>query len=423
MTARAVVGTRAILCACALAVLALDPGCGARHTPQAPAVALPPQVIAVFPPPRATGVLYDIPLLWAQFATPLDSSTVSARTVYLKLDDVRLPVAVRYDAATRRILVTPLVPLALRSVYTVEISPRVATTDGQTLVQTWFWQFTTNSLQRPKLPLPVSGTTGESPFVTLLWAGGSPDGTRYVIYAGTDSARVAARADSSLGTSVGLSRWLPRTRWTEGGRTWWSVRATNLVTGEQIDGPVWHFDALGPGLTPVDSVALGPSEWGWQLSTSNRSCFGAELVTSQLNVLRFGQTPLLGTSVRLAGMRLVLASSPTSPVVVDHDVSVYGLAGTYPPCGTLWNTVPPTADGAFGALASNERGPGNLQFIESDGFTAHYEDVQRRGYLGYVLVARPQYRFIMQNGSPNGPAPQLIVRYYVPGAAPRVSGR
>lgn len=413
---------RRALAGAALAA-ALAAGCGRHRAPQAVGDLLPPDVVAVYPAPRAAGVPYDAGPFWAELATPLDSTTVSARTVYLKIDDARHPITARYDAATRRIVITPLAPLALRTVYTVELSTQVRTVDGVPFPRTYFWQFSTNSLHRPAVPVPADGTTGESPFVTLLWSGNtdSPDGVRYQIYAGADSARVAARGDSAIGVSVETERCMPRVRWAEGARTWWSLRLSNLTTGEVVDGPVWRFDTLGPGLAPVDSTVVDPSEWGYQLTNINRGCSSSLIITGNIALMRFLPTALAGSNARLAGMRLVMNTTTGFPIPPAGAITIWGLAGPYQACGTIWNTTPPSGDTSLGALAAVRPDSGTVVVFQSDAFTAHFEDVQRHGYLGYVLVSGQQYRFDASGGSLR--APKLIVSYYRAGAAPQTARR
>jgi hypothetical protein len=68
---------------------------------------------------------------------------VNERTVFFKLDTVRYPVTLTYDAVSRTIRVAPRVRLALLRTYTVEITSGVRTVSGHALTP-GFWQFRTN---------------------------------------------------------------------------------------------------------------------------------------------------------------------------------------------------------------------------------------------------------------------------------------
>src|SRR5262249_15642570 len=105
----------------------------------------PPGLIATQPAARATFVLYHAHS-WRQFSRALDSKSVSTLTVFLKLDAQRVPITVRYEPVTRRILITPTVILELQRTYTVEFSTNVHASDGTPLAPGLFFQFTTNSL-------------------------------------------------------------------------------------------------------------------------------------------------------------------------------------------------------------------------------------------------------------------------------------
>ena len=113
-----------------LAVLATLSGCSKHATdstapPSAPPV---PELVAMQPPARSPSALYDSDI-WAQFDRPLDPRTVTTLNVYLKLDAQRIPITVRYDAATQRVTLTPTAILELQRTYTVEFSSAPLTAD------------------------------------------------------------------------------------------------------------------------------------------------------------------------------------------------------------------------------------------------------------------------------------------------------
>lgn len=152
----------------ALAAILFSPGCSHHEKTTAPAAKLPPSVEAVEPVARAQRVWYDTEI-WAQFKEPLDPATVTAATVFLKIDTRRISCRVSYDAATRRIRIVPAAALTLSETYTVELRPGLMTADGGTFDEVWFWQFTVFGLRRLEAPKPDSGATGQPPLATLGW--------------------------------------------------------------------------------------------------------------------------------------------------------------------------------------------------------------------------------------------------------------
>jgi hypothetical protein len=109
----------------ALAALATLASCGREHdTTTAPAPPPPPEIEAFFPPPRSRSIFTDTQI-WAQFHEPLDPATVNTHTVFLKHDTQRLACTATYEAATRRIRVTPTAELTLRKTYTIELTPAI----------------------------------------------------------------------------------------------------------------------------------------------------------------------------------------------------------------------------------------------------------------------------------------------------------
>ena len=90
--------------------------------------------------------------------------------MFFKADTRRLGASLRWDPAARRLHIQPDERLDLRRTYTVELSPALRFADGQTLGETYFWQFTTNRLRRPQSPLPSDGRVELSPFVALVWS-------------------------------------------------------------------------------------------------------------------------------------------------------------------------------------------------------------------------------------------------------------
>ncbi len=411
--------------------LALLPGACSRHapTPLQPQAPPPPlQIAAVSPPPRSSGVPCDSLEIWAEFTEPLDSTTVTPLNVFFKIDTRRLPILVRWDGAHRRIVVTPLATIRLLQTYTVQLSPNLRSLSGAALGTSWSWQFTVNSVRRPTAPAPADGTAGESPFVALAWSGnGSGDGAAsYEVYAGTDSAAVAARAAPRL-YAGSLTRILPRTRWAQDRPVYWAVTSINALTGEHLRGPVWRFAAVSASL-PVDSlqVPLGFSDYAL------RGVQGSVLAVCQGTELVFGPSYVAGlawnlggvpSAIRLAGARLVLSATPGNEASLAASATgLWYTTGTWQ-CARINLSGTPATNEADGHLAAGQAdAPGRVRF-ESDTLTAHLEAcVRLTGYYGYLLRASAEVHCASEADPVRGP--RLTLYYYrLPAAASALAAR
>jgi hypothetical protein len=313
-----------VLLVAALALAATT--CGKKESATTSPVVPPPQIQSVFPAPRSAGVYYETEI-WAQFATPLVPATVNEHTVFLKVDDARIPIDVAYEPDTRRIRITPRVRLGLRQTHTVRLMPDITDQDGAPLGTTFLWQFTTNGVRRIESPLPPTGTEEESPFVRLVWSGTEAEAgpVQYRVYSGEDSAAVAAHV-STYHDVPRTPRYLPRERWPLGSTIYWTVTATNQISGDHLDGPVWRVGIMPAGF-PIDSLVLGAEQWGNYSRAARRASCTASSITSGPDYLcavryRFGNVP---SDVRLAGAAITLPGSTVFPT-------------TRP---TLWGTITP----------------------------------------------------------------------------------
>ncbi|MBI5708771.1 MAG: Ig-like domain-containing protein [Candidatus Eisenbacteria bacterium] len=377
----------------------------------------PPQVAAVSPAPRATFVLYDSTAIWAEFAAPLDSTSVSTLNVYLKVDTRRLPVAVSWEAARRRVHVAPLVVLDLNQTYTVELSPNLSTAGGTPLGQKYSWQFTTNSLRRPTSPAPASGASGESPFAPLKWGGNEAiaGSVSYEVFAGDDSAAVAERRVPLL-TSGAAAIFVPRTRWTQDATTWWAVTVVNLATHEQLRGPAWRFSVLAAS-TPVDSVAAVSLFAGYAYLDNGRS-------RASCGADQFSCGPAMNTGARwdfgafpptakLAGARLELRAYPGyEDTLAQATVTAWVALASWLCTQTAVGGVPLT-DERNGRLATGTLvEPGHLR-LESDELAAHLQATIRYAtFYGYVLRASRAVRFASPIYPDVGLRPLLRLYFY-----------
>jgi len=396
--------------------IALAGGC-AKEQPTAPASApdLPAAVEAVFPAARSAGVIYDTDI-WVRFAEPLDPATINERTVFLKLDTVRIPVALSYDVATRTIRLVPHVQLALLRTYTVEVTRGVETAAGPPLAQAHFWQFTTNGLRRLEHPFPESGATGASLFGMLRWGGTeSIAGTiRYEVFAGADSAVIAARGVPAIGV-VTEAAFLPRASWGPGAIRYWAINSTNQVNGEQLAGPVWRFETL-PAQTPVDSVVVPMAEWAYYLASARRLvCVGPAIASypTSNNAIRWQLHPGPG-DLRLAGARLVMSvvgSGVNFNLAPYQPVFVQAVGEPWGPCAV--DPVFPRAD-ARGPLAGGTQVSTSSRVrFEGDAFTAHLEAAVRFGYgNGYRLWTNVSLTFASPSANTSPLTDPVLTLYY-----------
>ena len=281
-------------------------GCGKKTaTAPAPQEQLPPSVIETFPAARSTRVPFET-AIWARFREPLDSTTVSNTTVFLKVDTRRIPMTVSLEDSARRIVIRPLGPLALRRTHTIEFSPRVRTIAGQSLDRTYFWQFTTISVRRPLYPEPASGVTFESPVAPLFWdeteAGAGP--IEYRVFHGPDSAQVEAETTTPVIRSSAAH--LPTALWERGATVFWKVRARNVETGDEAVGPVWRFQVV-PSDATIETMLISPRDLGYW--------------DDQFKVWR---CPALASGVRYAGItRFDLSLVDSNMVLADAVVMMH----------------------------------------------------------------------------------------------------
>jgi hypothetical protein len=402
-------------------LLALLAGCGEDRKPLAPltdtpAGNLPPQVEAVFPAARSTGILYDT-AIWVRFKEPLDPASVNERTLFFKLDTVRFPVALAYDAATRTIHVTPLVQLHLLRTYTVEITGGVATANGRPL-SPGFWQFRTNGLRRLVDPTPADGAAEESPFAFLEWGEteSSAGSVVYRVYEGADSAAIAARG-TGLIYSGPEPHLVPRKRWPLGARLYWAVTAVNQTSVEQMDSPVWSFSTLPPGL-PVDSLFVSATEWGYFDRTLNVKTCRGEFISAGSRYNGGVHWPLreAASNLKLAGARVRMYGVSANPT--SGQPAIYSVQQPWATCE--YTTMVPVVENTKLAGAVRIGFSPYIRF-ESDTLSACIEAAARSGPVyGFGLRASSSVSFLSPNYGADGP---LVMLYYyrttpAPGAAP-----
>jgi hypothetical protein len=390
-------------------------GCGGKPAaPNAPSANLPPEVTATSPPARSFHVSAET-AIWADFDRPLDASTVDTRHVALKIDTRRLPITVSYDAANRRIVIVPGSELALVTTHTVEFQSGLRTADGDSLGQTYFWQFTTLGVRRPRAPYPSDDAQGESPFVELLWQGTekTAGAISYDLFADPDSNAVLAYTGAPI--HLATERLLPIARWPQDGPLYWSVRTFNQTTGEQLDGPMWRFDPL-PASTPVDSVFAPLNNWWYgnpaNLNTYSYFCLGSKLVAgSNFDNLEQWDLSSLGPGTRLADAAVVL-----TPTVAYHDglargLNIRSLLSIGRACASSTRApfdLPKDDQVLAKAVAQSDL---RLR-LDSDALSAMLESMVRRGTLdAHVLRATSRIEVLASGGGALDPNTAHIVFY------------
>ena len=396
----------------ALAVLA---GCSKQESapPLAPEPPPPPVVRAMAPEPRSVFVDYQTEI-WAEFAEPLDPSTVTTENVYLKVDTRRQSIDVTWDPATLRVLIHPLTTLALFTTYTVEFSPNLAAADGTPLGTAYRWQFTTTSVRHPSTPYPLNRSI-DSPYTALSFGGNetTPGSLVYEVYTGPDSAVVAARSLPYLYRG-NRTFYLPRTRWAEHAANFWSVTVENTTVGERSNGAVWRFDTPAADV-PVDSISVAALEWGYRRgSFFSGACSSPELFTGDNYFAGIGwavvQQP---QTLKLAGARMELSATTAYQGVLPGGAGLW-LTNNFVRCS---NGLVAATDETNGLLATAEKvGPRTVRY-ESDPLAIHLQaSIRLRTFYGYLYRSTTPLHFVAPQGAEPGFVPVLKLYVYQLGA-------
>jgi hypothetical protein len=386
-------------------------------------------VSATQPAARATGVLYDTPIAIV-FATPMNATTLTTSNVFLKQDTRRIPIALAWNAALLKLQVIPQNALELRRTYTVEFNANVLAADGTSFgSQGWFFQFTTNSVRRPLTPRPAPGTSGESPFVMLSW-----DSTEvglgsisYQVWAGPDSATVAARAGTAIGTST-RANFLPVSRWPLESTIYWAITVLNGTTGERLDGDVERFTTLAAS-TPMDSIAIPAADYGWNSQAANQqfpsqNCLQDSIV-SQLGFQAWFQFSMgaLPADVHIAEARLEASVFDQNiPRITTGQLQLWSSSqGWIHPCkpGLNFLTDLPKLDRSLAPV----RGVGGARVVfSSDLLASHVEaSVRRGGFYGYMFSSQQRVAYVTPHlGAPTR-APYLKLYYFRTSPGPALS--
>lgn len=398
----------------AIALLLTAGGCGRGvDPPAAPPAVLEPRV-STHPPHRATRVALDTGI-HATFDVALDPATLTATNLYLKVDDQRYPIAIEWDDATRRLTIVPGQNLLLGRTYTVELTARVRAMDGSTpFPHGWFWQFTTISIRPLRTPEPAHEATWVSPFMRLKWDAteSSAGATVYQVFWSTDSAEVAERR-APAGT-VSMARWIPAQRWGEA-PIYWAVRATNLRTGDVLEGPTWRFQVVPSG-APTRTGVLRALSYGFASSTQPPRCnqVSTALDPNGLTAIRWELPP---SDARLDHVEFFASIHP----LVSVTLTLRATQRSWEGCAIAYPSTP-TAVGP--ALAVSQGATGG-QVLRSDALTAFVEAAARdRDLFGFVIL--PSRTATIVTNNPGDPfLGGMLIRTFDPpppapaGVAPR----
>jgi len=399
------------------AIAILLGGCGKKATDSvapAPPPPPPPDIQAVSPPARSTLVGLGTSI-WVEFVDPLDPLSVTTTNVFFKIDTVRLPIAVGYDTTTHRITVIPQTPLTINTTYTVELSPNILSAAGVPLGTGYLWQFTTTSIWQPTNPFPAAGAV-ESPFTELSFRGNetTPGTLFYEIYAGTDSAAVAARSMPYRQRVQGAAGtvFVPQTRWTEHGSTYWSVTIENVTIGERSNGPVWRFDTPAVDAA-VDSLVVPPSVWGYRLNSGSTAglCRQVEFYTGPTytgGVLwQLANEP---STLKLAGAKIELTANAAWQDSVPGCQAGAWLTTANLGCSFVLTSL---TDELHGHLSGGVPvGPRTVRF-DSDTLICHISaTLRRRPFYGYFFRSAKLVHWIAPANSETQSLPVLKLFYY-----------
>lgn len=408
----------ALALATVLTLAGCSPGAKGPATPEV--TPLPPELVAVSPLPGAHFVQNVRPNIWAEFAQPLDSASVSVLNVYLKIDTRRTPITVAWDAATRRILITPSTALLTPQTYTVELSPNLRSADGTLLGRKITWQFTTSSVRFTAQPVPPHGAIDESPNIALYWEDPVVPilNHRYDLYFGTDSADVVNHVMSPIAIA-GTNSWRPQLPWPEGTTIWWTFRALNTTTGERADGPVWRFRTATLSELTLDSLVLNASQADFVRFTTRleRLCSGFQLITglpfssSNLCALAWDlrNVPL---TKRIAHARIELTAQSGWEGRMTAFIALQPTTAPWQ-CSQMAGGGPPFPDNVTGVVSRAAVIPPNKMFFEEPRLQVHVQAMARQstGFLGYILSSPSEMHY---DGTTTFTPPRLVLYLYTP---------
>jgi hypothetical protein len=227
---------------------------------------------------------------------------------------------------------------------------------------------------------------------------------------------VAAHGASliSLGSNPFL---LPSRPWTLGARVYWAVSAENRTSGDTIEGPVWSFATLPPGL-PVDSLIVPAPEWGYyDFVSSQKTCLGGFLFMGggYSDGIHWSLQEN-AANLKLAGARIRMYGVANNPL--SGQPAVYPVRVPWASC-TYSATVPIVENTKLADAVRIGFTP--YVMFESDALTAWVEAGARYGLL-YGCSFRAGARVSFLSPLYAGDGPLLTLYYYRVPPAPAAQG-
>ncbi|MFN7131924.1 MAG: Ig-like domain-containing protein, partial [Myxococcales bacterium] len=102
----------------------------------------PPSVVAISPADQAQNVALDVQVT-ATFSEPIDTTTLSDQTFFLRDGSNNLAATVTYDAATRKATLSPTNALPEGRTYTATVTSAIKDRAGNTMTAAKTWSFST----------------------------------------------------------------------------------------------------------------------------------------------------------------------------------------------------------------------------------------------------------------------------------------
>jgi len=330
-----------------LAALCVSTACGPDPTSPIGTIA-PPEVVAFVPPPRSTGIPHDTEIS-ISFSKSLDASTISVRTVFLKVDALRLAVGVSVRDSGRTILLRPENELNVRRTHTVRIAGSVSSLDGVPLGRDIVWQFTTLGVRPISWMTPSSEVAG--PFRPLQWQETEPTAgnVEYRVRLGPDSATVAGGGAETYVTKQPY--FLPESPWVAGAKVYWDVTVYNRTSNDMRTSAISAFEVYEAG-APIDSLLIGTTESGtWDGRAQLWRCPDIVAGDQRAPVLVFDFEGMGAFSI--AGARLILLPRTG---LGQTEPSLWELARDEAPCRS--ESKPPIAATRLGDAVLGDLGIG-----------------------------------------------------------------
>ena len=166
---------------------------------------------------------------------------------------------------------------------------------------------------------------------------------------------------------------------------YWTVTATNQISGDHLDGPVWRVGIMPAGF-PIDSARLGAEQWGnysraapARLVHRGAASRAGRTISARCGTV-FGNVP---SDVRLAGAAITLPGSTVFPT-------------TRP---TLWGTITPWVRHLRTPIRARRYVDGDLGALWRRDHALHQPHLLpvRRGCRG-IASSRPRHA----TGTPRG---------------------